>query len=375
MGKHIRDFLRIPPEIRPEFWQDSIRKDRLSLLVICIMIFGMEMYNMARVLLWSDSKLGTLNNRIYFGMYCALWLAAALYLLLQWGLRRAPVRAQWALQYAMALFALLWHMCINAYDLYRDPASETTIFITAVLGLAVFIQMPSGYSFFTYGAAYGLFMALAGHRLPSGDQLNLTFTSIVALAVSLTNCRHAVVTLSQRKEIGLMNQRLQALVQTDPLTGLLNKTAFQRSVELHLNQAGQGAETALMILDLDDFKSINGRHGHPCGDYVLKETALKLQALFPEAVGVGRIGGDEFAVALAGASPRQIEAAAQQVVRDITCIRWRGQDVGACCSLGVCFSSRPGAIYDALYGQADQALYQAKAEGKGRCLLRELDRH
>ena len=87
MGKHIRDFLRIPPEIRPQFWQDSIPKDRLSLLVICIMIFGMEMYNMARVLLWSDSKLGTLNNRIYFGMYCALWLAAALHLVLRHLLR------------------------------------------------------------------------------------------------------------------------------------------------------------------------------------------------------------------------------------------------------------------------------------------------
>ncbi len=372
MGAHIRGFLRIPPEIRPDFWQDAIQRNRLSLLVICIMILGMDLYNIARVLLWSTSKLGTVNNRIYFGMYCALWLAAALYLLLQWRLRRARARVQWGLQYAMALFALLWHVCINAYDLFRDPAAETTIFITAVLGLAVFIQMPSWYSFLTYGAAYGLFMGLTWHILTSGDRLNLTFTTIVALAVSLTNCRHAVVTISQRREIDLMNQRLQVLVQTDPLTGLLNKTAFQRSVELHLSQAGQGTETALVIMDLDDFKSINDRFGHPCGDYVLKETALKLQALFPEAIGVGRIGGDEFAVALAGASPQSIEAAALQVVRDITFIHWRGADVGACCSLGVCRTSRPGIAYEALYGQADQALYRAKSEGKGRCLLQEL---
>lgn len=240
-----------------------------------------------------------------------------------------------------------------------------------MLGLAVFIQMPGLYSFLTYGAAYGLFMALAGSILSSGDRLNLTFTTIVALAVSLTNCRHAVVTISQRREIDQMNHRLQDLVRKDPLTGILNKTVFQRRIELHLAEAGE--ETALLILDLDDFKSVNDLHGHPCGDYVLKETALELQAHFPEAVGVGRIGGDEFAVALSGVSSGAIKSTAEQLIQDISRIRWRGQPLGACCSLGVCRTSRPGVTYEALYGEADRALYQAKAEGKGRCLLRELE--
>ena len=59
-----RDFFSVPEELRPAFWQDTLYKNRLSLLVICIMIFGMELFNMARVLLWSSSGLGTLNNRI-----------------------------------------------------------------------------------------------------------------------------------------------------------------------------------------------------------------------------------------------------------------------------------------------------------------------
>ena len=77
MRGKIRDFLRIPPEILPAFRQDTLQKNRLSLLVIAAMIFGMEAYNIARVLFMSRSGLGTLNNRIYFGMYCALLLAAA----------------------------------------------------------------------------------------------------------------------------------------------------------------------------------------------------------------------------------------------------------------------------------------------------------
>ena len=59
MRQALISFLRIPPEIRDAFWQNSLQKNRLSLLVICIMIFGMEPYNMARVLLWSSSGLGT----------------------------------------------------------------------------------------------------------------------------------------------------------------------------------------------------------------------------------------------------------------------------------------------------------------------------
>ena len=89
MRQAVWQFLRIPPEIREEFWQNSLQKNRLSLLVICIMIFGMELYNMARVLFLSSSGLGTLNNRIYFGMYCSLLLAAALSLALLQLTRRA----------------------------------------------------------------------------------------------------------------------------------------------------------------------------------------------------------------------------------------------------------------------------------------------
>ena len=76
MGRRIRDFFVIPAEIRPELRQTAEQRNRLSVLVICIMIFGMELFNMARVLFWSQAGLGTLNNRIYFGLYCAPFLSA-----------------------------------------------------------------------------------------------------------------------------------------------------------------------------------------------------------------------------------------------------------------------------------------------------------
>ena len=68
MAKKLRKFFVVLDEIREEFWQSTLRKNSLSLLVMCIMIVGMEAFNFFRVLFWSRSGLGSLNNRIYCGM-------------------------------------------------------------------------------------------------------------------------------------------------------------------------------------------------------------------------------------------------------------------------------------------------------------------
>ena len=165
MKHRIRSFFAIPPEIRPDFWQAAYQRNRLSVLVICIMIFGMELFNMARVLFWSSAGLGTLNNRIYFGLYCTLFLSAVLCLLLGFLLRGRSLRCQLAVQYGGVLFFLLWHVCLNAYDLFRDPQAEIGLYYTAVLGLSVFILMPAAPALLMHGSAYALLMALSG-RIP-----------------------------------------------------------------------------------------------------------------------------------------------------------------------------------------------------------------
>lgn len=372
MGARLKRFFQIPPEIQVEFWQDTLRRNRLSLLVICIMILGMELFNMLRVLLWSSSGLGTVNNRIYFTMYLLLWMSAAIYLFLRWLLRRGSPRIRWSVQYGTALFALFWHAGINAYDLMRNPTAEITIFATAVLAMAVFIQMPVLHSLIAFGLSYGLFVGLAGGLLSSGRLINLTFTTIVAIAVSMTSFRHAVVTMCQRREIDQMNRRLQELVQKDSLTGLMNTAAFRDRVGAYLASAEVGSETFLIILDLDDFKGINDEFGHPCGDYVLQEAAIKLRVLFPDAIGAARIGGDEFMLALADASLQEVEDNFHQFLLDLEQLDWRGHTLSVSCSMGACRASRSGIPYDELYSTADRALYQAKRSGKGCFICCEL---
>ena len=365
MHNRIRDFLHVPPEIYPEFRQDTFQRNRLSLLVICVMIFGMELYNMARVLFLSRSGLATLNNRIYFGMYCALFLAAAIYMLLSRIMRASAIDKRLWLQFGAVVFAFIWHIGLNAYDLMREPDGEVSIYMTAMLGLAVFIQMPAPLSVACHVGGYAVFALLAGRYLESGPMLNLTFSSIVALAVSLTKAHSAAVVLVQRREISQINARLQALLEKDPLTGLLNKAAFEKKAATRLRAASGAEGLTMMMVDLDDFKGVNDRLGHPCGDYVLQQTAQRLQSAFPTAAEIGRIGGDEFALMLYTSSPDLLEERCRRFTRLLGDICWQGSAVGARCSVGLCRVVAPGLSYERVYREADRALYSAKREGKG----------
>lgn len=366
LRKKIRGFFAIPEEIRADFWQETLRKNSLSLWVVCIIIFVTETYNVLRVLLWSRSGLGTLNNRIYFGMYCALLAAAALYLLLQRLLRGAKFQVRWGVQYAATLVFFLWHILLNTYDLMGSPDGGTAVFTTAILGLAIFIQMPSLFSILCFLSGYLLFYVLAGPFLSAGEVLNLSITFFVAAAVSLTNSHHAAVSLCQRREIIQINARLKELAQKDSLTGLLNKAALESGVRRRMAE-GTG-DVTLFLLDLDDFKRINDSFGHPCGDYILMEMAVNMRAIFPADAVIGRIGGDEFAVFLDRAvEERAALAMGARLIQGMAQLQWDGQAVGASCSIGACTCRRTGLPYERLYQETDRVLYSIKRSGKGRC--------
>lgn len=364
-------FLTIPAEIRLEFWQDSLQKNRLSLLMISTMIFGMELFNIVRVLFFSASGLRSVNNRIYFGMYCLLIMGAALALLLQHLLRRAPLRTQWGVQAGAAGYFLLWHIGFNVYDLARNPTAGVYLFLTAIVGLAMFIQMPYAMSTFYFGLGYAVFMVLSAPMLDMGSIINLTMTTIVMLAISFTRCRHAVIELCQRREIAQINEQLQQMLQKDPLTGLLNKTAAQARIAHNLESCAPEETFLLFMMDLDNFKFINDHYGHPCGDHVLVETARRLRSVFFDAVCAGRIGGDEFLVLLS-ADGGEHEARSRQLLEELSNIRWMEQPLDVACSIGVLRVARPGARYEQLYAAVDAALYEAKQRGKSCCCFREI---
>ena len=162
----------------------------------------------------------------------------------------------------------------------------------------------------------------------------------------------------------ILLDRTRYLAEFDCMTGLANRTQFQAKLaELELQH---WRDSALLLIDLDGFKSINDTHGHAAGDACLQEAARRLATACGDAGFVARIGGDEFAILL-HADPDQITAA--KLASKIVDLLGRpffshGQWLRLGASVGLASASNCSAVSD-MFAMADTALYQAKAAGRG----------
>ncbi|WP_284618957.1 diguanylate cyclase domain-containing protein [Aquabacterium humicola] len=155
----------------------------------------------------------------------------------------------------------------------------------------------------------------------------------------------------------------------DPLTGLKNRAASEAQIDRFIAEAAAaGGEMALLYIDLDGFKQVNDRLGHKAGDVVLQRCAARLQSAVRRTSDlVGRIGGDEFVVALGHSGPQ--DAALGQIARTIVTRLCEPQEVdgepvqiGA--SIGIACYPHHGTVRRQLMQAADEAMYEVKRSGK-----------
>lgn len=157
-------------------------------------------------------------------------------------------------------------------------------------------------------------------------------------------------------------QDLEHAVRTDMQTGLLNRRAFVQIFD----DRKVGSWASLLIIDIDNFKKINDRYGHPAGDAAIAAVAATVVRTLPRSALVARIGGEEYAAALDGlAGPDAFERASElcRWVRDQGVVI---EDIGrieVTVSIGL-QNVDAGMSFDAAYRDADAALYAAKATGR-----------
>jgi diguanylate cyclase (GGDEF)-like protein/PAS domain S-box-containing protein len=173
------------------------------------------------------------------------------------------------------------------------------------------------------------------------------------------------------------NERaLERIANYDLLTGLPNRRLMSERLARMAHRSGPaGMGFALCYLDLDDFKQINDRHGHATGDQVLVAVAERLRKLVRGTDLVGRLGGDEFLVALDGLSnghelERQLIAIQNAISHPVEVDELR---LRLRCSIGVTIFPQDSADPDILLRHADQAMYRSKSMGRNRYSLFDID--
>ena len=288
-----------------------------------------------------------------FKFLVPLFAALACFAIADRRMRRSPRPERWV-AIAWSLAPLIIAVCAALTGAAESPALMWLALPVTTLGARF---EPRGVRL---GVAYTIVLLLlvtlgldGATVLEKPQELIFPFALIIAMAIL------GGAALQSERE-----HRRVAVI--DPLTGLLNRSAFaQRLAELQ-HQIDQGLESRLgfLIADIDHFKAINDAHGHPVGDAVLRDVAYAMRSELRAFDLIYRLGGEEFAILLPGADldkTREIAERLRSAVAD--------SSTGG---ISVTMSFGAGAIGGSavrlaeLYAQADVALYSAKRGGRNR---------
>jgi diguanylate cyclase (GGDEF)-like protein len=237
-------------------------------------------------------------------------------------------------------------------------------------------RWPAIFLLFAHGALFLLRtpLALLLPWAPDNHLFGSVWLTVLSFEALLFTISIAFILLAMAKERTELRHRTAALV--DPLTGIANRRSFlQDAMQLAKRHSGKPLPTAVLLIDLDHFKSINDRFGHALGDRVLEIFSDAARKSVRSTDLLGRLGGEEFAAVLHDTSRDKAMAVAERIresfahaAQDVD-----GRPVGATLSIGLAYCEEAALDVPELLAQSDQALYFAKERGRNRVEVASLD--
>ncbi|MBP6850550.1 MAG: GGDEF domain-containing protein [Rhodoferax sp.] len=284
--------------------------------------------------------------------------------------------------------ALLFTAALTAVD--QLVTTNISPFLLGCVFASLLFQLRPSEALPLFAAGYAFFFVAIGSTQTEAVQLlsnrlnglaAALLGAVLAIGLWHKNIRYILLQreLSRRnEELTRQQEELVWLAKRDALTGLFNRGEFLRLAEAELLRSlRHGTDMSAIMVDLDFFKKINDRYGHPAGDAVLRHTAACLLGAVRVTDVVARIGGEEFVVLL---PQTRLDAAVQLADKLLRTLQQSpakitsGLSIEFTASLGV--GSLPAghnSTVAALYAAADHALYEAKRKGRNRVEKTESD--
>jgi len=289
-----------------------------------------------------------------------LFAGAALWLVLY---RMPAVQNSWDLRMLLSSGIITAYTWATAYEFWRGRSEPLVS------------RWPAIFMFFAHGALYLLRTPFGAMLAPVNNQMFASvWITVLSFEALLFTIAVAFILLAMAKERTEYRHKTDSLI--DPLTGIANRRAFLQDAEAQLKrQATEPRPMAVLLLDLDNFKGVNDRFGHPIGDRVLQLFAEVGSGCMRRYDIFGRLGGEEFAALLVDTSRERALAVAEQIRASFVEVTGmvEGKPVVATVSIGVVISYDAVLDLSALLAQADHALYRAKDNGRNRIEIASIE--
>jgi len=254
---------------------------------------------------------------------------------------------------------------LTAYEFWRGRSEQLVS------------RWPAIFMLFAHGALYLLrtpLVAMLPWSAADASMYGSVWLTVLSFEALLFTISVAFILLAMAKERTELRHRTAAMV--DPLTGIANRRAFlHEAEELTKRHLAKPRPTAVLLIDLDHFKSINDRFGHALGDRVLEVFTEAARQSFRASDLIGRLGGEEFAAIMHDISHEKAFAMAEHLRERFaqSALEVDGRPVRATVSIGVVVCHEAALDVPELLAQADQALYFAKENGRNRVEVASLE--
>lgn len=276
--------------------------------------------------------------------------------------------------------AMAFAIAVVSIDQWITPNITPFLITCLISGLVIYLRpaVALGLYLSAYaGYFWGIGVTQDNPALLLSNRANGIAACVMGQALSVLLWRKFTLITRQHVQLEQANAALQhqqkaleRLSRIDGLTGLYNRSTFTEMARRELDRAQRtGANTTILLMDLDFFKRINDTWGHPAGDAVLQQVAQLTARSVRSSDLVGRLGGEEFMVLLPDTGAAEACALAEKLCTRLehAPTAWEGGRIAATVSIGVASTSNTEQHnFEHLYQAADKALYLAKAQGRNR---------